>query len=211
MITRYQWFLFNISSVCILFFLSFGSFCLAGDWQTLYNCQLIANPSNDGDSFHVEVDGKERIFRLYCVDSPEAELGGYVTQRVREQAQEFGISEVATTEIGKKAAAFTQAVLARPFTVVTRGENALGASKLPREYAFIKTASGEDLGSMLLERGLGRSHGKSVATPWMSASQLWKKYDGLQAQAKRQGLGAWGVEASQPTLNLSSYWDKSQN
>jgi hypothetical protein len=40
------------------------------------------NVSNDGDSFHVKADGEERIFRLYFADTPEAESGGYVTERV---------------------------------------------------------------------------------------------------------------------------------
>ena len=36
----------------------------ADEWQTLRNCRLMENESNDGDSFHVKADGKERIFRL---------------------------------------------------------------------------------------------------------------------------------------------------
>ena len=42
----------------------------ANDWQTIRNCRLIENESNDGDSFHVKADGEERIFRLYFVDTP---------------------------------------------------------------------------------------------------------------------------------------------
>jgi hypothetical protein len=33
----------------------------ADDWQTLRNCRLMENESNDGDSFHVKADGEERI------------------------------------------------------------------------------------------------------------------------------------------------------
>ena len=65
---------------------------IASDWQTIRNCRLIENESNDGDSFHVKADGEERIFRLYFVDTPEAESGGYVEGRVGEQAKEFGIT-----------------------------------------------------------------------------------------------------------------------
>ena len=64
----------------------------AGEWETIRNCRLIENESNDGDSFHVKADGEERIFRLYFVDTPEAESGGYVEGRVGEQAKEFGIT-----------------------------------------------------------------------------------------------------------------------
>jgi hypothetical protein len=56
--------------------LCLASLALANDWQTLHNCRLIDNESNDGDSFHAEADGEERIFRLYFADTPEAESGG---------------------------------------------------------------------------------------------------------------------------------------
>ena len=74
------------------------------------------------------------------MDTPEAESGGYVEGRVGEQAKEFGITEEESVEMGKKASAFTSAVLSRPFRVTTRGQGAMGASKLSREYAFIETA-----------------------------------------------------------------------
>ena len=174
----------------------------ADEWQTLRNCRLIDNESNDGDSFHVEANGQERIFRLYFVDTPESEAYGLVTERIKQQATEFGISEGAVIETGKKAAAFTAAVLSRPFTVLTRGQNALGHSKLKREYAFITAAEGNDLGEMLLERGLARSHGQAAAPPAQSAKALWQKYDRAQARAKTARAGAWGADATRPTLGL---------
>ena len=67
--------------------LCFCSPAIANEWQTIRNCRLIENESNDGDSFHVKADGEERIFRLYFVDTPEAESGGYVEGRVGEQAK----------------------------------------------------------------------------------------------------------------------------
>jgi endonuclease YncB( thermonuclease family) len=165
---------------------------------------LHPNGANDGDSFHVRADGRQRIFRLYFVDSPEAESGGYVTERVSQQAKVFGINEAESVAVGKKAAAFTRAVLSRPFTVTTRGQNALGASKLPREYAFVTTASGEDLGEMLVSRGLARSFGEDASGPKGSATALRAKYDRLEAQARRERAGAWGEGAATPTLELGS-------
>ncbi len=158
----------------------------ADEWETISNCRLIENESNDGDSFHVSADGKEHIFRLYFVDTPEAEAGGYVTDRVTEQAKEFGITEEESVEMGKKAAAFTRAVLSRPFKVTTRGQNALGASQLKREYAFVETADGED-----------------AALGAKNAGDLRAKYDRLEAQAQREKLGAWGEDAATPTMELS--------
>ncbi len=174
----------------------------ADEWQTLRSCTLIPNASNDGDSFHVEANGQEHIYRLYFVDCPESEAGGLVTERIKQQASEFGITETAIVESGKKATAFTRAVLSRPFTVLTRGQNALGHSKLKREYAFVTAADGADLGEMLLERGLARSHGQAASPPGQSAKALWQKYDRAQARAKTARAGAWGGDASRPTLGL---------
>lgn len=124
------------------------------------------------------------------MDTPETESGSYVEGRVAEQAEEFGITEEESVEMGKKAAAFTRAVLSRPFKVTTRGQNALGASQIKREYAFVETADGEDLGEMLVSRGLARSFGQTASGPEGSASALRAKYDRLQAKAQRERVGA---------------------
>jgi endonuclease YncB( thermonuclease family) len=174
----------------------------SGEWEELQGCRLIEHEASDGDSFHVDVDGEERIFRLYFVDSPESEAGGRVASRISDQAETFGITKEESIEIGKKAAAFTSAVLSRPFTVLTRGQNATGASKLKREYAFVKTADGEDLGEMLVSRGLARSHGEDAATPDSKAGDLRDRYDALEAKARSEKVGAWGNGASVPTMAL---------
>src|ERR1043166_4831245 len=77
----------------------------ASAWQTLPNCKLLPNPANDGDSFHVRCDGKEYIFRLYFVDTPEAEDS--LPERVAEQASYWNISTEDTIKLGKSAAQFT--------------------------------------------------------------------------------------------------------
>ena len=174
----------------------------SGEWEELSGCRLIENEANDGDGFHVDVDGEERIFRLYFVDSPESEAGGRVASRISDQAETFGITEEESIEIGKKAAAFTSAVLSRPFTVLTRGQNAMGASQLKREYAFVTTADGEDLGELLVSRGLARSFGEDAATPDSKAGDLRDRYDALEAKARREKVGAWGDGASVPTIAL---------
>jgi endonuclease YncB( thermonuclease family) len=176
----------------------------ANEWEKIRNCRLMENESNDGDSFHVAADGEERIFRLYFVDTPEAEDGGRVAERVTQQADTFGISEEASVEMGKKAAAFTRSALSRPFTVLTRGQNALGSSQLKREYAFITTADGEDLGEMLVSRGLARSFGEAAAPPGETTQRLRSKYDRLEAKARSARLGAWGDGSTVPTLALPS-------
>lgn len=193
-------------AVCLVLAI-LSSPALANDWHTIKDCRLIPNESNDGDSFHVKADGKEHIFRLYFVDCPEAESGGYVVERVTEQAKHFGISEEASVAMGKKAAAFTRATLSRPFTVTTRGEDAMGSSRLKREYAFIETADGQDLGELLLSRGMARSFGNAAAPPGKSVSVLRGKYDRIEGKARAERVGAWGKDATQPTLELSSSED----
>lgn len=192
----------NFRKITFSILLALAQSAIAGEWETLTNCRLIENESNDGDSFHVQADGEERIFRLYFVDTPEAEDGGYVTERVTQQAKEFGISEEESVEMGKKAAAFTRAVLSRPFKVTTRGQNAMGASRLKREYAFVTTADGEDLGEMLVSRGLARSFGEDAAPPRETVRALRDKYDRLEAKARQGRLGAWGEDAATPTIAL---------
>jgi endonuclease YncB( thermonuclease family) len=179
------------------------SLACADEWETIEGCRLIDNAANDGDSFHVEADGEERIFRLYFVDTPETHDDARMADRIAEQAELFGITEEESLETGKKAAAFTRAVLSRPFTVTTRGQNARGASALKREYAFVETADGEDLGEMLVSRGLARSFGEDAALPPYRARDLRDKYDQLEAEAKHDKLGAWGAGAASPTIALS--------
>jgi hypothetical protein len=81
------------SLLSLLLAICLASTALADEWKTLSNCRLIENESNDGDSFHLKADGEEHIFRLYFVDTPEAEEGGYVEKRVTEQAETFGITD----------------------------------------------------------------------------------------------------------------------
>lgn len=190
------------SSLSIILAICLASTALADEWQTIRNCRLMENESNDGDSFHVKADGEERIFRLYFVDTPESEEGGYVEKRVTEQAQTFGITEEVSVAMGKKAAAFTRAVLSRPFKVLTRGQRALGASRIQREYAFVTTADGDDLGEALVSRGLARSFGETASGPRGSADSLRSKYDRLERSARSQRLGAWGKDSTAPTLAL---------
>ena len=78
----------------------------------------------------------------------------------------------------------------------------MGASKLPRQYAFVRTFDEEDLGEMLVARGLARSFGEDAATPSESASELRATYDGLEAKAQKEQVGAWGDDASTPTREL---------
>ncbi len=152
------------------------------------------NPSNDGDSFHVQYRGKEFIFRLYFVDT--CEDSEQVPQRVQEQAKTFGITTARVLEAGKVAQDFTHRLIAsRPFTVVTRWEDARGASRLPRNYAFVLFGENDehDLASTLAQNGLVRIYGMPADPPGtVTGAQFHDSLLKLDAQARRQHLGIFG-------------------
>jgi endonuclease YncB( thermonuclease family) len=164
------------------------------NWARLTGCTLMENPSNDGDSFHVKYNGKEFIFRLYFVDT--CETSDQIPERVKEQAQQLGITESRVLEAGKAAAELTHSQLAgRPFTVVTRWQDAKGASRLPRYYAFVLYGKGDehDLASTLAQNGMVRIYGMPAGPPGpMSANQFRASLLDLEASAKARRLGIYG-------------------
>jgi endonuclease YncB( thermonuclease family) len=173
----------------------FVATAFSSEWTTLDDCRLIPNEYNDGDSFHVEHDGEEFIFRLYFVDCPEAENS--FPERVEEQAQYFGITPEKSIEVGRYAKAATEQILSDGFKVVTRWQKALGRSKLPRFYAFVlvegQDPKTEDLNAILVSNGLARLHGVKASAPdFPSAVELESQYENLEEEAKVDGYGAWG-------------------
>jgi len=161
------------------------------DWVKLDRCELVPNPANDGDSFHVRANDKEYIFRLYLVDAPETDAVN--PARLIEQAKYFGISVPQVIELGEAAKVFVQQKLAEPFTVFTRMANAMGRSNIERFYAFAQTKDG-DLGEQLVANGLARVYGRRGTPPGASSSAAeWQKLKNLEEQAKQQKIGGWGT------------------
>lgn len=156
-------------------------------WDRLSGCKLLPNESNDGDSFHVEHEGKEYIFRLYFVDTPESSR--QVEERVAAQAKDFGVSEEQVLATGHAAAEFTEKALRGRFEVLTRFENALGASRMGRSYAVIKTPQKEDLGMLLVKNGLARAHGTAPDAP---GSYKMTDYKRAEERARRNKIGIFG-------------------
>lgn len=156
-------------------------------WDVLEDARWLKNASNDGDSFHVRHDGNHYIFRLYYVDAAETSLA--FPQRVHDQAKYFGTTVNETLKLGKDAARLSEQHLAkRPFTVVTRWEDARGSSSLPRHYAFIIVDDG-DLDELLTEAGLVRIFGMPIDG---NLGKL-KRRDlvRLEQQARADRAGAW--------------------
>ena len=170
------------------------------DWVVLENCRLITNPANDGDSFHVSAGEKEYLFRLYLVDAPETDE--MTPRRLIEQAKYFSITVPQAIEVGRAAKDFTQARLSEPFTVFTHMSDAMGQSRLERFYAFVETKEG-DLGEQLVRNGLARSYGFKTAPPRLTSSRIEvEKLQQFEDEAKREKIGAWGVNAGR--LNVQA-------
>jgi endonuclease YncB( thermonuclease family) len=162
------------------------------EWIVVKDCRLIANPANDGDSFHVSAGEKEYLFRLYLVDAPETDE--MTPRRLVEQAKYFNITVPQTIEVGRAAKEFTQAKLSQPFTVLTHMSDALGQSRLERFYAFVETKEC-DLGEQLVRNGLARSYGFKTAPPGLMSSRIEvEKLQQFEDEAKRDKIGAWGVD-----------------
>jgi len=161
------------------------------EWIVLKDCRLIPNPANDGDSFHVSAGEKEYLFRLYLVDAPETDE--MTPRRLVEQAKYFSITVPQAIEVGRAAKDFTQEKLSQPFTVFTHMSDALGQSRLERFYAFVETTEG-DLGEQLVRNGLARSYGFKAAPPGLTSSRIEvEKLQQFEDEAKRDKIGAWGV------------------
>jgi competence ComEA-like helix-hairpin-helix protein len=172
----------------------------SGDWITLENCRLVPNAANDGDSFHVRVNGKEYIFRLYLVDAPETDAVN--PARLVDQAKHFGMTVPQVIEVGETAKAFAREKLADPFTVITHMANAMGRSNIERFYALVQTKDG-DLGEQLIANGLARIHGTKATPPGAgSPAAERQRLEQLEDEAKRRKVGAWGM-SGQPS-NVAS-------
>jgi endonuclease YncB( thermonuclease family) len=173
---------------------------LRDGWKELEGCELVESKGNDGDSFHVMHLDKEYVFRLYLVDCPETDIE--MIGRNVEQIQDFGAPLEKLLIAGKLATGLTKELLSKPFKVLTKGENAMGQTALGRSYAFVTTSKGEDLGEILLEHGLARSHGRDAEAPTVR-SDLQGKYDRIADRIKRGNVGAWGKkEVKLPTNSL---------
>src|SRR5882724_9775342 len=192
----------SILYVAVVFLLATAGLGAKREWTKLEHCQLIPNPANDGDSFHVRANEKEYIFRLYLVDAPETDAAD--PARLIEQAKHFGISVPQVIELGEAAKLFVQEKLAEPFTVITRMANAMGRSKIERFYAFVQTKDG-DLGEELVANGLARVHGRSAKPPGITSSATEsQKLKNLENQAKQTKLGGWAAKIERSNTPTAS-------
>ena len=166
----------------------------ATDLQMFSNARLVNNPSNDGDSFFVESNGKSFHVRLYFVDCPETLIAFKSdAQRVREQTRYFGLSDAKRTiHFGNEAKTFVDHILVKPFTVHTAFASALGRSSKGRVYGFITTADGNDLASLLVKNGFARTYGMGRETfDGVSRDEMVKRLRDFEISAMLKRVGVW--------------------
>jgi endonuclease YncB( thermonuclease family) len=167
-------------------------------WVTLQGGHYLIKRPNDGDSFHVSVEGHEYIFRLYFVDAPET--SAEFRDRVEEQATYFGVTVDQVLQVGELAKQFTREKLSDSFLVRTCWEDAGGRSRMQRFYAFVQTRTG-DLGEQLVENGLARAHPATAKPEGLtSAAAEWKNLIKLEHKAKREKVGGWGANEERITV-----------
>jgi len=161
-------------------------------WVTLSGCRLVPNTYNDGDSFHVMHGGKEYLFRLCYVDTPETSIHKELVDRTSDQAKYWKILKRDLYMLADEASAFTAAQLAGSFTVMTQWEDARGASQMPRYFAVVRTAGGRDLAEELVANGLARVYGFTPPLPGgKSPEEFRRTLKDLEATAKAREAGAW--------------------
>ena len=88
---------------------------------------------------------------------------------------------------------FTERALKKPFTVYTKGQNAMGAGATPRICGMVYTSEGENLSEILVGAGLARAHG--FKCPDFPDSEGWRRFSEgmtkLEEKAKKEHLGIY--------------------
>lgn len=158
-------------------------------WQVYKDCRLVENPANDGDSFHVKTARYKYLFRLYFADCPETD--DLFPERIKEQAEHFGVPEETVLRTGELAREFTNRFLAGGFTVYTLKQDARGMSKQKRYFAVVK-AGEKDLAEELVKRGLARAYGAGVDLPDGTDEHRWRaKLGSAERSARAMRVGIW--------------------
>ncbi|MBP5786299.1 MAG: thermonuclease family protein [Kiritimatiellae bacterium] len=189
-------------------------------WRTYVDCEYRPSSGNDGDSFHVDCmklqNGREvkeiktekarhKLLRLYYVDTPETakDLGS----RIEEQQAYWSLPDAASVlRYGKEAELFTEHFLARPFTVYTKLDDALGRSKLGREYALVVNNAGFELALSLVRNGLARVYGMkedlSDLDDYKKTKAAWEHtLAAAENAARNERRGCWAASTNLPPLS----------
>lgn len=171
---------------------------LAQSWERLDQCEFYEGSHSDGDSIEVRRGGKHYVFRLYFVDCLEKNPASRV-RRVA-QGRYFGISEASegrALRAAYLARNFTKYKLRHPFTVYTRWQAVDPNGDNPAVRAFVETAGGEDLSTLLVREGLAIiRHGKKAVSDHpngRSSGEISLELRRAEKEARDQKRGAWGL------------------
>lgn len=190
----------SVFAVCVVL-LAIGNAVLAQprQWIALTNCQLVTGQEFDADSFRIRSGTNQYNVRLYFVDAPESNLR--YPDRVREQAEYFGLTIDDTIKAGIEAAEACRKLLEQPFVVKTRLAVAGGLTRDPRYYCIVEVG-GTNLADLLVAQGWARTKGVMVTLPSGQKAQHYvEKLLTLENKARDSGLGAWAnsTKRKQPT------------
>ena len=171
--------------------------------QTFPGSTLVEADWADGDSFPVKLpDGRQVTARLYGVDCIEWHVNDEtLARRLRAQRRYFGIADTDAAssmkiarDFGKQAALRTRELLSQPFTVHTAFAGARGNGEKERSYAFVTTAEGNDLATILVEEGLARAFGITRQLPdGTSGNEYRNALADLELTAAASKKGIWAA------------------
>jgi endonuclease YncB( thermonuclease family) len=175
---------------------------LAQGWEKLDRCKFHEGSHSDGDSVEVFRDGKRYVFRLYFVDCIEKNPVSRARRAV--QARYFAIAG-SPENVGLRAAylasALTRNELSRPFTVYTRWQRVDPDNGNPAVRAFIQTANGDDLSTLLVSQGLAiiREGKRAVSDhpDGRSINEFSSQLRRAEREARAMKRGAWGLSKAE--------------
>jgi competence protein ComEA len=95
---------------------------------------------------------------------------------------------------GKQASIRTRELLAKPFTIHTAFAGARGNGEKERAYAFVTTAEGKDLATILIDEGLARAFGVTRQLPdGTSGNEYRETLADLELTAAADRKGIWAA------------------
>ncbi len=158
--------------------------------------RLLDRPGNLADSFWVELDGEAHHLRLYYIDSPKATaINESDIKRLREQAGYWRLTEPECLMAGAEESKHVMHLaLLEPFIVHTAFAQAPGRADESKIYAFVTTAIGDDLATLLVGKGLARTRGVGRITPvGLSRAEMIARLRDFELMAAIEGIGLWGA------------------
>lgn len=174
----------------------FGSSIGFAELHKFSNVRLLDRPDNLADSFWVEFDGGVHHLRLYYVDSPKAGAGNESEiRRLREQAGYWRLGELTCLIAGaEESNHIMHLALQDSFRLYTAFAQAPGRADENKIYAFVTTAAGDDLATLLVGQGLARTRGVGRMTPdGLPRAEMIARLRDFELMAAVGEIGLWGA------------------